>query len=221
MPLLETQRVVSQCFALFEGDQPDAAGPFYRDVAEKFGKQFDFAEIAPGTRADGTIVWVANHGRSGAFRIERAQGSLSDLVVDVVGTTHDARAALNAVWEHLSSKAGQRQPLDRLATICDQTTAVVVLDVDFTRFMPVAAALRDAAIQSLVDSVRPLRAPLFRFTIDIPVSISGRNVSRSVTFEPRATASPGRRVFYTQSPLPSEEHLKLIERIAQEAAKSQ
>lgn len=198
--------------AVFDGDQPDVAGPFYPEGAEKLGQKFKFGEVGTAARPDGSPAWAARHGRFEEIRIVSVTGSEDLLSVEVDGGSEAARRALDAVWEHLSSRRGVAAAT--VATILDRTTAVVRWPVPFASMVPLSAFILESAEKfAPIEGARLAREPLFRFSLQVQASVGSRPVNRSFTIEPRATAQSNSNVLFTQSPLTDTEHMLLLQRL--------
>lgn len=202
---------ISEAIALFDGEQTAAAGPLYPKGADALGKVFSFAQVGTGVRADGSTGWTAQNGEWTDLKVALATGSEVDLAVRVVGSTANARTVLSALWSHL---APAQRGLDDLGILIDRTTEIVRLPFGFEEMFPEAGVLRNAVLEQLDGGhTKPALNPIFRFHIEITTAVAARAVSRNLTIEPRAIGRPGKNVFYTQSPLPSDDHERLIDEL--------
>ncbi len=163
--------------------------------------------------------WMASFGEwkrgDRGLKIYNAMGGSRDLSVMVDGDSAAAGDLLDAVWKALNQGRGGAPPkLEDRGLLYHLTTAVVRLPKAFTEFFPPARVLRDAAREALERAgLSPPTDPAFRFSIDVTSAWSGLSVPLEVRFEPRVGTKSEDRVFFTSSPLRSEEHLALLERL--------
>lgn len=215
---MKIRTLTSEVVLIFDADEPAALTVFGRDNADAFGQEYGFAQVgeleAEGSRAP---LWGAFRGQlkrpeGKPIRIEQVRGSATDMVVQVDGGSPEALYALDAVWRSLCKLHGVTitSPED-LGTRMFNTVAVVELQVTFEALFPAAKTLRDAVVSRLERGPFSLRERVqHRYGFDLSVSVGHRRIPRRVTVEPRATATD-EHVFWTQSPLPSEEHLAMLE----------
>lgn len=189
-------------------------GGFDRTVAGRLGETFDFTEIGTATRNDQADVWTARRGkikRGGeSVVIHAAQGHELDLTVEVLGDSAAADGALEAVWQSLAGASAP--PLGTISELRHRTTAILHLPIAFSAAFPLGAMVREHVL-GMIGKTEKLRPVLPRFSIEIVAMLGPRAVNRSVTFEPRATTSLDKRIWYTMSPLRSEDHAKLLEHV--------
>lgn len=208
--------LVSAATALFGYDQTSLHEPLYTDGANRLGAEFDFSAVeSTSLPENGVRIWVAREGRGASpradarTRIIGAHGNSQRLGVEVLGSTAKATEALEAIWRFLAGPTSATAA--SLSAIELRTTAVVEMPEAFEDFLPFAGMLEREYRQRL--EVAYDRAPyrVFpRFTLEFTTPLGRGSASRSITFEPRASVSVDRKVLFTQSALPSEEHLALL-----------
>ena len=209
----------SQVSALFDVDEEVVLGALVENIAQPFAEAFRLSQVVGATQSDGTMIWVATVGEfrqgSAPIAINQISGNTNELSVVVRGTSDDAVVALKEVWKTLSVLANRPvRDLEAISTLVYVTTLTVELPLSFERIFPAAQVLRKSVLSRLGDQlVRNPDAVQPRFSIELPLTYGKRDVPRKLTFEPRVTGKPGLHVFWTQSPLRSEEHVKLIEEL--------
>lgn len=209
--------LVSTVNLSFTCDQSRARAPLGLRVAELLGARGSFAEIGV-TLAD-RATWLARAGtwKLSAERnllVDKALGHESDIAVEVTGDTRDARDVLDALWAALGEIAGEppRSVDESLGTFSYQTTAVVELPKTLDELFPQVALLaRQLRDRLPAKSLEPEGSQRFRVAIPITFAVGARTVERSLVIEPRFSAKTADRIYYTMSPLPSDEHLALLE----------
>jgi hypothetical protein len=208
----------AEAWIWFTGDQPLAAGGFDGDTANRLGKEFDFLEIGTALRSDQVQVWVANRGTVKARRnpdekikILSARGVETDLSVEVEGDSDQAHAALEAVWKCLAGDSAVS--VETLGKVYDKTVMTVEFPVDYDAVFPALALMRRFVAEKLkVRDGREPREPQHRMSIEFVTDVGRRPIGRQVRFEPRITTSSA-RMFYTESPLRTDEHMAWLEAI--------
>lgn len=204
--------------ALFHRDQPTLFHPLLADVAQSLGEEFQFSEVSPGQTGDGLRAWIAREGivrRQGQppIRLRTAHGHTLLLAVHAAAesTSDDARDALTAIWKFLAPSGAP--PLDELATVVHRTTAIVAVDKSFDDWLLAGKAVEAQYLSQLRkvsgDSINVgLVVP--RFRIEVAGRLGGQALALNLIIEPRVTARIDRRVFFTQSSLPSAQHLAMV-----------
>jgi hypothetical protein len=125
---------------------------------------------------------------------------------------------MTEVWKSLSSLYTKRikgpsvgsAEWQKLGTAVYESTATIKADREFSDFFPTAAILRDGVQERLPPAQMRSADPMFRFAVELPMTVGRRILSGRVIFEPRYSAD-NPHVFFTSSPLRSDQHLGLLE----------
>jgi hypothetical protein len=215
---MKVLQLLSELTVYFDGSQNAAGSPMYG--GEALGKRFEFNEVSTIQRADGIPCWIAKQGRHGEHRIYQAHGNDIELSVTLDLTKAKREMAsvqtvLEEMWSYLwkTSEEGAAPSIDGLGTVLDGTLAVLETDESFEQIVPPARSMREAAVAHLGSSIVSSVAAsslVFRFSIDINITVGQRLMLRRVTLEPRTTSRPNVHVLFTQSPLPFDKHLIMV-----------
>lgn len=235
---VETQVLVSEAAVVFDGGEQFAADlPSYNAGQELLQKHFGFAQIATVQQGD-QLLWQAQKGQlqlgQRTLIVDSAKGSPRLLGIAVRGKTADAFDVLQELWTRLverertlnpttsetgqaATEAGRIQSLGRPIV---HTIAVVKLPFRVEQLFPQAEFLREQVKDGVDTSFRISREPTVRFSFELRLEwgLAHRNLTSQVTFEPRVGDKLDSRLFFTRSPLPSDEHMKVVERFVEKFA---
>lgn len=227
MSQFEVLSTTASVTVLFAGDQPAARGPFLTEIATEFAQAFAFGSLGlqQAVRAQGQIgSWLAEKGQfkdgSKIILIDECRGSLTDLQVRTCDAeTQIAERAMSDIWRTLCSLHSKRMtgpPAStdwrKLGNMAYESSATIRTTRSFPAFFPTAALLRDEVLERLRSSPMKQLDPMFRFAVEVPMTLGRRALTARVAFEPRHYSDdPG--VLFTSSPLRSEHHLEMIEQI--------
>ncbi|MBK6465357.1 MAG: hypothetical protein IPF92_30785 [Myxococcales bacterium] len=211
---IEVQSLRSMAGYVFAGDNRCLERPFLPGVGATLAKKF----AAVNFSVNGDLgLWSVREGQvvfgERSLRLHTLIGGANELAATVEGTTADARDVLREAWTHIVSLADE--PMSELSSIpgadATSTVAVVRLPVLPEELFPPLTVLmaRTRACLGTAMVEGPGQRP-FSFTVPITVAIGGLNVQRDLRIEPRATARDTDRVYFTTSPLPSEDHLEML-----------
>lgn len=230
---IDVQLLISEAGVVFDGGEQFAADlPSYPAGQEVLQQRFEFAQIAQGQQSN-TLIWLANKGQckigERTFIIDSANGNSRKLSVGVHGKSAEAFDVLQELWTRLvecerslthpgpaESAGGRPEPVGRIQSFGQTfvvTTAVVKLPFRVEQLFPQADFLREEVKNALDTTFRISREPTVRFSLDVRLDwgTSQRNVTSTITFEPRAGDKLDSKVFFTRSPLSSDDHLKIVE----------
>lgn len=214
MGAVVVQRTLASAIRVFHADRVRAAAPLRADGAKHIAKRFDPIDV--GIQAGDRPLWVARKGacRFGDRRIaiEEMHGNENELGVTVDGSTGDAIDVLRELWTHLGAfdDAGETALDEAPGLTTWSTTMVFSSSKHYADVLPFVAAARQQiarvlAVPSLNDG-EP-----FKVEIPFTLSISGVTTTQSFSIERRFTARADDRVYWSRSPLNSEDHLALLE----------
>ena len=123
---------------------------------------------------------------------------------------------LREVWSRIGELAGEKET--ELAShpgyFAHVTAAVVRLPITATELIPPLEVVDTFLRARLGTAV--LQAPgSLPFSLSIPVrmAIGGLQIDRRVLIEPRFTSLSDDRVYWTESPLPSNEHVEMLRQV--------
>jgi hypothetical protein len=163
-------------------------------------------------------------GESPLINIGNAQGNDLYLAVNVDGNSDVAERALGHVWKTLVRIAREDYPdaypdasddIQSLGRREDATTAVVELPLTFNALFPSFARMCEAAQQHLGrDGVV---APQPQVALTLQYMVGGALATGVITIAPRHGETPESRIVFSNSPLPSDVHLKMLEQICRDA----
>jgi hypothetical protein len=222
---LKCHSLIAEVGIVLRGNHMAAALPLFLTHADELGNKFRFPAIEQA-QAEGQLFWVARNGEcrlssERLLKIDSARGNARLLFAAVRGHTKDALDVLEEIWAQLSEMA-KRSPLpgadERLCRVSElgvqllRTTAEVELPLSFEQLFPAAAFLRKEIEERLGSSNDDVRIhPVPRFSIALQREVGSIRADTRLTIEPRAGESAGSRIFFTSSPLDSNEHLRLLE----------
>ncbi len=233
---IELVELISEALVLFEaGEQLAADLPSFNVGQELLQKKFGVAQIAMGQQGN-QLLWLAQKGQctlgERKLLIDSANGNNRRLSVSVYGTTPEAFDVLQELWVQLvdcerglrpaqvAEGTSAREPIGRVVAAgrpIAVTTAIVKLPFRVNQLFPQADFLREEVRGQLDDGYKLSRAPMMRFSLEVRIDwgLTQRNVNSVITFEPRSGDDLDSKVFFTRSPLPSDKHLKVVERFAE------
>jgi hypothetical protein len=143
--------------------------------------------------------------------IDDIYGNELQLLVAVDGETADAIDVLQEVWAALCEQGGEEpSAVGSLATLGFGTTAVVELPFTYQTLMPGAAVLEEYAARAIGWRGAPLGGSAFRFSMPVSLHIGTNDVLHEMVIEPRFTSAPKDRVYFTASPLKTEDHEAML-----------
>lgn len=211
---VEVQRTIATATRLFFADRIRGAVPLRSDGGAHLAKRFDPIEI--GLQTGERPVWVGRKGQCklGDRRIviEQMHGNEHELGVGVDGSTGDAIDVLREVWTHLGDfeKHGEASIDDVPGDFAYTTTLVFVASKEYGEVLPLIRQARSGVLDKLH---RPIVDDGVMFKIEIPFAVALGGITSTQVFrlEPRFTARAQDRVYFSQSPLNSDDHLSLIE----------
>lgn len=218
---IEVVSLESRVGYVFAADNPRTRRAFQADVAVALAKELGAADfvVQPGERPHWSV-------RQGAIRfspqrriaVTAVTGSAHELTVIIEGSTEDARDVLADVWTKLGETEadGGTALTDFQGTYGVQTTAIVRLPVVCTELIPPLGAMMAFAKERLGSVVLvPEGALPFQLRIPLSIAVRGATTERALVIEPRFTSLIADRVYFTVSPLASDEHLEMLERVVE------
>jgi hypothetical protein len=227
LPSYELISTLVELRIIFSGDRSIADAPATEELGEKFASEFAFSSLSlladPNTNK--VTGWNAVKGRikngDDLISIEACEGNRRQLAI-TASDVDDARLmrALKTIWGALHGLAKSHGPmrkfeeLDRIGTFLHNTVAIVRLSEPFPHIFPFYDRLRDSVSKRLSQSkTKPLEHVQYRQHIEIQLPVGGLRAGKRIAFEPRVGTAPDERVFWTESPLSSTEHLAWLEEI--------
>lgn len=211
---IKVERTLASAIRVFHADRVRAAAPLRAEGARHLARRFDPIDV--GAQAGERPLWMARKGgcKFGDRRIaiEEMHGNENELGVTVDGSTGDAIDVLREVWTHLGAfdEAGETA-LDEAPGITTwSTTTVFSSPKPYGDVLPLAAMARQEIIKKLAVPYLDDGEP-FKLEIPFTLSISGVTTTQSFSIERRFTARAEDRVYWSRSPLNSEDHLTLLE----------
>lgn len=223
MPAIE--RTLASVVRVFHADRVRAAAPLRSDGARLLADRFDPVDV--GIQAGDRPAWVARKGRCqlGERRIliEEMHGNEHELGVTVDGSTADAIDVLREVWTQLGAfdEAGETALDEAPGVMTFMTTMVFKADRSYRElFPPLAVARREVAKSLALPQLDD--GEMFKIQLMFTVSISGITTANlAFHLERRDTSRAEDCVYWSRSPLKSEDHLALIEKLFEEPSPAQ
>lgn len=216
---VEVKSLQAKVSYVFAADNQRTQRPFVAEVAVALVKAFGGTAFAVETRNQ--LLWSMMQGAVEFSATRRVavlalSGTAHELMAAVEGTTGDARDVLDEVWTKLGEIDGaERAALtDFPGTFVNQTFAVVRLPTACTDLIPPLDAMTSFAKDRIGD--RLLGAPgALHFRLSVPLSIAVRGVTTesALVIESRFTSLVQDRVYFTVSPLDTDDHLEMLQRI--------
>jgi len=220
-------RQLATAVVLFRADQTIAGLPFQGIHAKTLSAQFGFSSFTSTVPADpqSVAVWrgrkgVASVAPERRLVIEDLIGNEQQVYLTVEGETADAIDALQEVWAALC-ELGNVEPSSAapLGTLAFGTAATVELPFTYEKVFPAAAILEEHAARVGGSRIATTGVSAFRLSITFPSRIGGTDVSHEIALEPRLpTSSPKDRVYFTASPLKTDDHAACSPRCASASA---
>ncbi len=218
---IEVVRLQTTASYVFAADNARARAPFDQDVGVALAKEFFAADVV--VQAGERPVWVARQGTCKFSEKRRIVcgsliGSAHELTVSAEGPTEDAKDVLNELWSKLGEVTGESSVnmTDFPGVFVFGTTAIVRVPGGFDSAFPGINRVHECARAKLGKALVQ-RPDVVQFRIDIPVefAVRGLNVRRSFVIEPRFTALTDDHIFFTVSPLNSNDHIEMLEQLCQ------
>jgi hypothetical protein len=227
---LDVQKVTAEAHVHFESDQAWADGPLYEKGVEAFGNAGKFRQMSAGMDEKQGRFWLGENGlleiAGRPLRIETVLGSRRTLALSADGVESserllDALETLRIACRDAYALVGGRiskssdLQISSLGVVTFRTVAIVRFPRTFEQYVPQASTwagcLRNR-LQARGEEVVAFAPARFRW--DVTVRRGGRQVQSEFILEPRTGTKSDERVFFTQSPLPADEHVRLIEELA-------
>lgn len=214
---VEVKRLQSTASFLFAADSARLQLPFLVEGGKHLAEEFKAAEVGvrPGERA----TWVVQQGEA-SFNgrpvvVNQIAGTSTELSVTVEGDTPTALDVLRDAWTSLGTIAGEPEvDLRDQGVFHYQTVAIVRLERTAFELFPVLATMVECAGGLGVASTTELEtAPRFRIELVVQGPVGGAHVVRKFGIERRVSSTTTDRIFYTTSPLRSDEHLAFLEKL--------
>jgi hypothetical protein len=221
---VEVVRLLSMAGYLFAADNQRTQRPFVPEIGTGLAKEFGAADfvVQPGERPN----WFV---RQGAIKFSDKRqitvsviaGGAHELTATVEGSSEDARDVLLEAWSRMGELAGETECVftDYPGSHANMTTAIVRLPVTCTTLIPPLKIMSDYAKAKLGGILLEVPGALsFRLSIPLSLAVRGMRVERHLVIEPRFTALTDDRVYYTSSPLASDEHLEMLRLVVERTA---
>lgn len=211
------QRTLARVIRVFHADRLRAAAPLRSDGAKLLADKFDPVDV--GIQAGDRPAWVARKGRcqlgDRRILIEEMHGNEQELGVTVDGSTADAIDVLREIWTHLGTfdEAGETALEEAPGVMTFMTTMVFKADRSYRELFPPLAIARREIVKSLalpqLDD-----GEMFKIQLIFTVSVSGITTTNlAFQLERRDSSRAEDCVYWSRSPLKSEDHLALIDTI--------
>src|SRR6266851_4056946 len=226
MPEVKVRKLSSEFGIAFTGDQSVAGVPSFGSLGEEFAKKLNLSQLGVGDQA-GQTVWFGIKGLlpgKAPIRIEALRGNELLLFVTVDGNTATARDALQRVWQVALEVARNAYPgvyddptlekVEALGKPFVSTIAIVELPATFEQIFPNIGILYKTALSGLQKRGLLVQPPAYHVSVDLATSVGAGPTTFKLQIEPRLNSDLGDRVFWSQSPLSSDEHLDMLEAIA-------
>lgn len=223
MELTKTVKVVrlqTSAAYVFAADNQRAMRPFLPDIGAALAKELeanDFS-VQPGDQP----LWFARQGvvsfsEKRRLIVSRVAGGPHELSVTVEGSSADALDVLNECWSKIGELDGQEdcRLTDFPGNFSNATLAIVELPIPATTLIPALGVLEDSVRAAFGSTLmRPEGSLFFRLTLSVPFSVRGVAAERSIIIEPRFTSIAEDQTYFTVSPLTSDAHLAMLEKLA-------
>lgn len=217
MAQVTVERLQSTASFLFAADCRRTQLPFLVEHAEQFAGEFQAAEV--GVRLEKRPTWILQQGQA-AFNdrsviVAQIAGAATELSVTVEGDTLTALDVLKDAWTALGGLAGEAEvELRDQGVFHYQTVAIVTLERTAIELFPALGVMIECAQAHLPGASSDLEnAPRFRIELALQGPLGGANVTRRFGIERRYSATAKDRVFYTISPLKSDEHIEFLRKL--------
>ncbi len=183
---------------------------FWDDIKRELGAKA--IQLQPSDRP--TVVFhlaSLSMSKERTIQVKSASVTNVELAVTVIGHTPDAIDAVTELWSKLGDAAEEQGEFDSEPGDWNyRTTAVVHSKELLPRMFPGIAVVQSAIRSSSQKLSLEPQAP-FRIDVIASGAAHGLPTAPSFVIEPRVAAKPEDHVYFTQSPLPSDEHLRLLE----------
>ena len=229
MPGSQIEMLTAEANVRFDADENVLIAPFFETGAAEFAKAGPFTTIGAGmnqlgavwSAQGGTMAFGANH-----LLLEEAYGNkrilgiktngyatreqLLDVLQSLLVNCHRAYAVVKGLS---SESVGPVPTVQTLGPVLFGTTAVLRLPKEFADYVGMARPMTEF-VETRLKKNWVIVGSQFNFGVTIQFRADSKLIGGKVTFEPRVETDTKERIFFTESPLPPNEHLALIDALA-------
>lgn len=216
--LVDIEDITSSVTRVFFADRIRARAGLDDDGAEALRQRFRISDVLMQEVQPQT--WIARNGShmvqpGRRVVIERIQGNIQELGAFVHGSTTDAVDTLNAAWDALAPFDGQ--PEVRLADVPGfdvfSTIAVFRSTRTFGDVVPLATEACAEIRRQLPEQFRSEGGEMLKLDVAMPVLMGGMVRTLNFRLERRTMAPTSEGVYWSQSPLNSDDHVALLNKL--------
>lgn len=217
MSAVEILRCQATAQVAFSADQRRCLVPFDQEHSGKLGERFHFADALMQQTGD-QILWQYRKGfcklsDTRKIAIDTAGGYELELRATVEGPTPDAIDVLRELWAALGELATE-EPIEideSIGTFGYYTTAIVRLPKTYRELFPALDFMARFTREHIgAPPAGPQGVETFHAQTRMSFAIGANQVERATVIEPRRTSKADDRIFFTYSPLRSDQHLAML-----------
>jgi hypothetical protein len=219
----EIVRIQATAGYIFAADNARVQRPFDSEIGAALAKKLNAAEVS--VHSMDRPFWVLRQGvvrfsEQRSVTVSTLAGGAHEFTAIVEGSTADAVDVLREAWALIGELTDEAaSDLSQVAgSFSNSTTAILKLSMDYAELLPPVDVMMGFVRDKLGAAV--MEAPgsqRFRLQVPVSVSVRGLTIERNLVIEPRFTSLASDRIYFTVSPLDSEDHVEMIRQVVRRA----